>query len=86
MKPLLMEEKMFDADSKLFSAVGYMLGYIRCHNKVTLVYGNTGTGKSALVRMLAGICRDSKTDHGEPAEPLRFGDTMKGGSEWETRS
>ena len=85
MKIISIEEKMFHADPQLISLVGYALGYIRCHNKVTLVYGNTGTGKSALVRMLASICRDSKTDHGVPAEPLRFGNTMKGGYEWETR-
>lgn len=79
MKTISIEEKMFHADPQLISLVGYALGSIRCHNKVTLVYGNTGTGKSALVRVLAGICRDSKKGHGEPAASPRFGDMVKGG-------
>ncbi len=79
MKTLFIEEKMFHADSRIVAVVGYALINDRCHNKVTVFYGNTGTGKSLLVHMLAGICRDSKKGHGEPAVPPRFGDAAKGG-------
>ncbi len=74
------EEKMFHSDSRIVAVVGYALINDLCHNKVTVVYGNTGTGKSLLVHMLAGICRDSKKGHGEPAVRSRFGDTVKGGA------
>ena len=79
MKTTSIEEKMFHADSRIVAVVGYALINGRCHNKVQFVYGNTDTGKSSLVHMLAGICRDNKKGHGEPAASPRFGDMVKGG-------
>ena len=79
MKTISIEEKKLEVDTQLISAVGYVLGHNRCHNNASFVYGNTDTGKSSLVRMLVGICRDNKKGHGEPAASPRFGDMVKGG-------